>query len=105
MRIRRRMNPKHKPMTPEQEQAYADIETELTGSRIIERGVAAVLNTGDFMNTAELQTAVDMLQICVSKRKQADSQRSAVRKFEQEAEEAAGLLRKSRTPRKATKGK
>lgn len=75
-----------KGMTPEQEADYSRAEILFTRARIIERGVAVFLNTGEYANSNELAEASGMLAESIGYRRKADAIRDEVRKAEREAD-------------------
>ena len=78
-------NPKGRKFTEEQEAEYVRTEAVMTRARIIERGVASVLNSGEYANANEVGVCATMIAESVAMRTEAESIRSAIRKAEEEA--------------------
>lgn len=77
--------PKGRPITPEMEAAYERAEALFARARIIERGVAAFLNLGEYANSNEMAEASHMLAESNAFRKGAEAIRDEVRRAEREA--------------------
>jgi hypothetical protein len=77
-------------MTPKMEAAYERAETLFTRARIIEQGVAAFLNSGQYANSNEMTEASRMLAESNAFRKDAEAIRDEARRAEQEANPKAG---------------
>lgn len=78
-------NPRGVKFTAEQEAEYVRTEAVITRARIIERGVASILNTGEYANSNEIGVAATMLNESVKLRMKAEGTREAIRKAEREA--------------------
>jgi hypothetical protein len=78
----RNLKPKH--FTPEQEAAFLKTEAIMTRARIMERGVANYLNTGDYACSAEIAVAAEMLAESNAMRIAAEELRAKIRRIEME---------------------
>lgn len=78
-------NPMGAKFTDEQEAEYLRTEAVMTRARIIERGVASVLNSGEYANSNEVNVCATMIAESVAMRIEAESIRAAIRKAEMEA--------------------
>ena len=78
-------NPRAAKFTAEQEAEYVRTEAVITRARIIERGVASILNSGEYANSNEIGVAATMLTESVALRIEAEGIREAIRKAEREA--------------------
>ncbi len=94
--------PKGIPITPEMEAEYERAERLFTRARIIERGVATVLNTGDYLNLNELREAADVFTSAIGMRENAEIIRAAIRKAEQEANPKGAKVTVHRIRRRKT---
>ncbi len=78
-------NPKVAKFTDEQEAELSQTEAIMTRSRIIERGVAAILNVADYFSAGDIEVAATMLNESVALRKDAETRRAEIRRIELEA--------------------
>jgi len=78
-------NPKVRKFTDEQEAALVRTEAFMTRARIMERGVAAILNNGDYASASEIEIAADVLTQSVKLRIECETERAAIRKASAEA--------------------
>ena len=78
-------NPRGAKFTDEQEAEYVRTEAIMTRARIIERGVASVLNSGEYANANEVGVCATMIAESVALRTEAESIRASIRKAEREA--------------------
>ena len=83
--MRRRTNPKFGRFTQEQEAALTQTELMMARCRIIERGVAAILNTGEYASASEIEEAAKALTESVAIRIQCETERAAIRRAEAES--------------------
>lgn len=103
MRTRRRVNPKLSPMTPEQEAEHTNlvnsIEKALMEARILERGIAYILNqTDEYTNDVELEQVHKCLLTAVILRQKAQDLRASCREIERAAEQESPA-KKERGPK------
>ena len=75
-------NPRAAKFTEEQEAALAKTEALMTRARIMERGVAAILNNGDYASASEIEVAADVLSASVKLRIECETERAAIRQLE-----------------------
>jgi len=78
-------NPRGAKFTDEQEAEYIRTEAVMTRARIIERGVASVLNSGEYANANEVGVCATMIAESVALRVEAEGIREAIRKAERES--------------------
>ena len=77
-------NPKPKHFTAEQEAAFLKHEAIMTRARIMERGVANYLNTGDYASSSEIAVAAEMLAESNAMRIAAEELHAKIRRIEME---------------------
>jgi hypothetical protein len=75
----------HAKFTEEQEAEFTRTEAVMTRARIIERGVASVLNSGEYANANEVGVCATMIAESVALRVEAEGIRESIRKAEREA--------------------
>jgi hypothetical protein len=68
--------------TDEQEAATVRAEALMTRARIMERGVAAILNAGDYVSAADIIIAASVLGESAGLRVQCEQERAAIRKVQ-----------------------
>ena len=78
-------NPRGPKFTDKQEAEYVRTEAVMIRARIIECGVASILNNGEYANSNEIGVAAKMLTESVALRVDAEGIREAIRKAEREA--------------------
>jgi hypothetical protein len=91
-----RRNPKPR-FTDEQEAELSRTEAIMTRARIMERGVANLLNNGEYASAGDIEVCAIVLTESVNLRIECETQRAAIRKADREAHpRKTGLVGKPR---------
>ena len=94
------MRRRSKPTTPEHDAMLDRAEVLFTRARVMERGIAAFLNTGEYCNANALGEVSRILVLAVTLRKEANDTRDAVREAERKTDpEPPKVHTRRRAPR------